>query len=203
VLKGRASGELVLDKIMADEEVKVGEKVLTSGGDQIFPKGLAIGSVEKVRKGPEFLQVMVKPGARLNHLEEVLVILKKEERLVPVSNPGGVRAADILAERLPAVPDKPLQRASPSAASGGTQRTNSSPASAHGLAIENRTAGAKPRADTSEAATSPSGAAPAEPKTPAVAAPKPADNAPAGDTNKSAPPARDETAPESRGEAPH
>jgi rod shape-determining protein MreC len=106
VLKGKSSGELVIDKIMVDEEVKPGDRVLTSGGDQIFPKGLIIGNVDKIEKGPEFLQITVKPTASLNRLEEVLVILKKEER-DPTLTATHVRASDILAERLPSVPDKP------------------------------------------------------------------------------------------------
>jgi len=106
VLKGKSSGELVIDKIMVDEEVKPGDRVLTSGGDQIFPKGLIIGNVDRIEKGPEFLQVTVRPTAALNRLEEVLVILKKEER-DPTLTSTHVRASDILAERLPSVPDKP------------------------------------------------------------------------------------------------
>jgi rod shape-determining protein MreC len=106
VLKGKASGELVLDKIMSDEEVKPGEKVLTSGGDQIFPKGLPLGSVARVSTGGQFLQVTLQPAASLNHLEEVLVITQKLEREPGVtSGAGAARAADILAQRLPSVPD--------------------------------------------------------------------------------------------------
>jgi rod shape-determining protein MreC len=107
VLKGKASGEIVLDKVMSDEEVKPGDKVLTSGGDRIFPKGLVVGTVTKVSKGPEFLQISVKPSAALNHLEEVLVIMRKEEREPPSSTAATARAADILAQRLPSVPDQP------------------------------------------------------------------------------------------------
>ena len=106
VLKGKSSGQLVIDKIMTDEEVKPGDRVLTSGGDQIFPKGLIIGNVDKIEKGPEFLQVTVRPTAALNRLEEVLVILKKEER-DPTLTATHTRASDLLAERLPSVPDKP------------------------------------------------------------------------------------------------
>ncbi len=108
ILKGKASGELVLDKIMSDEDVKPGEKVLTSGGDQIFPKGLPIGSVSRVSTGGQFLQVTLQPAAALNHLEEVLVITQKQERETgATSGAGAARAADILAQRLPSVPDKP------------------------------------------------------------------------------------------------
>jgi len=106
VLKGKASGELILDKVMSDEAVAVGDRVLTSGGDQIFPKGLVIGTVAKVSKGSEFLQISIQPAAALNHLEEVLVITKKEQRDSTTPEPN-VRAADILAQRLPSVPDKP------------------------------------------------------------------------------------------------
>jgi rod shape-determining protein MreC len=116
VLKGKATGELVLDKIMAEEEVKPGDRVLTSGGDQIFPKGLPVGTVADVTRGSEFLQVTVRPAASLNHLEEVLVITKKQEREpTAVSAAAPVRAADILAQRLPSVPDKPEQPATGSA----------------------------------------------------------------------------------------
>src|SRR6266516_5415423 len=114
VLKGRASGETVIDKIMSEEEVKLGDRVLTSGGDQIFPEGLPLGTVARVTKGGEFLQVVITPAAELRHLDEVLVITKKEEHAAPVSTATSVRAADILAQRLPSVPDKP-QMESPAA----------------------------------------------------------------------------------------
>ncbi len=107
VVKGTASGALVIDKIMTDEDVKPGDRVLTSGGDQIFPKGLPVGTVSRATKGTEFLQIAVKPAAELSHLEEVLVIMKKEEHETTDSAATTVRAADILAQRLPAVPDKP------------------------------------------------------------------------------------------------
>src|SRR3954453_22348627 len=107
VLKGKSSGELALDKIMAEEEVKLGDHVLTSGGDLIFPKGLPVGTVDKINRGKEFVQVIVKPAAALNHLEEVLVITQKLEREPAVASGTSVRAADILAQRLPSVPDTP------------------------------------------------------------------------------------------------
>ena len=111
VLKGKASGEIVLDKVMSEEDVRVGERVLTSGGDQIFPKGLPVGTVGDVKRGGEFLQVTVKPATPLNHLEEVLVITQKQEREPRVIGASSVRAADILAQRLPSVPDKPAEPA--------------------------------------------------------------------------------------------
>ncbi len=109
VLRGTPSGEVILEKVMSDESVQPGEKVLTSGGDQIFPKGLPVGTVTKVFPGQElFLNIRVKPSADLSRLEEVLVVTQQQE-IEPVLAEGAtrVRAADILAQRLPSVPDKP------------------------------------------------------------------------------------------------
>jgi rod shape-determining protein MreC len=107
VLRGTPAGEIVLEKVTADETVQPGEKVLTSGGDQVFPKGLPVGTVTKVSTASDlFLNVRVKPAANLSKLEEVLVITKKEERMPSVAGTGGARAVDILAQRLPSVPEK-------------------------------------------------------------------------------------------------
>jgi rod shape-determining protein MreC len=117
ILKGAASGETVLQNVMSDERVNPGEKVLTSGGDRVFPKGLAVGTVAEVEPGSGlFLRVRVKPAARLERLEEVLVITRIEERGPSVDDlTGPVRAADILAQRLPSVPKSQESSADPDA----------------------------------------------------------------------------------------
>jgi rod shape-determining protein MreC len=109
VLRGTAAGEIVLEKVMSDETVQPGEKVLTSGGDQIFPKGLPVGTVTKISPGSElFLNIRVRPAADLSRLEEVLVITQQEEKAPVASDSAPLRAADVLAERLPSVPPKPV-----------------------------------------------------------------------------------------------
>jgi rod shape-determining protein MreC len=110
VLRGTPAGEIVLEKVTADETIQPGEKVLTSGGDQVFPKGLPVGTVTKVSTGADlFLNVRVKPAANLSKLEEVLVITKQEERMPAVAGTGSARAVDILAQRLPSVPEKRVE----------------------------------------------------------------------------------------------
>jgi rod shape-determining protein MreC len=122
VLKGTPEGEVVLERVMSDEQVTPGETVLSSGGEQIFPKGLPVGTVSKVSPGKEmFLNIRVKPAADLARLEEVLVITEKPERSVTADTGVRVRAADILAQRLPSVPDKPAADAA--AVPGGTAAT--------------------------------------------------------------------------------
>src|SRR5579864_8957806 len=108
VLRGAANGEVMLERVMSDEQVPVGETVLTSGGDQIFPKGLPVGTVSKVGTGKDlFLNIKIKPAADLSQLEEVLVLVEKQERQTSADDAVRMRASDILAQRLPSVPDKP------------------------------------------------------------------------------------------------
>jgi rod shape-determining protein MreC len=109
VVKGSATGDLVLENVMTDNVVSPGELVVTSGGDQIFPKGHTIGIVTKVSPGADlFLNIRVKPSINLSSLEEVLVITKREDRAPSIAESGSERAVDILSRRLPSVPDKPV-----------------------------------------------------------------------------------------------
>ena len=126
ILKGQAGGNPNLAYIMADENVERGEDVITSGGDRIFPKGLPIGKVASVSPGKDlFLNVRVTPAANLNRLEEVLVITKVVEKEADTKGLGPIRAADILAQRLPSVPDKPAVP-TPNSAAGRRRATSSS-----------------------------------------------------------------------------
>jgi rod shape-determining protein MreC len=139
VLRGTPDGELILERVMSDETVAAGETVLSSGGDQIFPKGLPVGTVSKVSPGREmFLSIRVTPAADLNRIEEVLVVTEKQEREPAVAESGNrVRAADILAQRLPSVPDKP-------AVTAGTVPAKSA---AGGVSAPGLGAGSKPQAN--------------------------------------------------------
>jgi rod shape-determining protein MreC len=52
VLRGNAVGQPQIVGILADQRIQPGEKVLTAGGDQIFPRGLPVGVVQKVVRDP-------------------------------------------------------------------------------------------------------------------------------------------------------
>lgn len=107
-VRGNPAGETVMEKVLLGEDVQPGDRVLTSGGDGIFPKGLPVGTVIKVSQADSFLKIRLHPTADLNRLEEVLVVTKLEEVAPAVTDvAGGQRAVDILAARLPGVPAKP------------------------------------------------------------------------------------------------
>lgn len=76
ILKGGADGFCNLHYVMNEEDVKRGEQVLTSGLDQVYPKGLPIGTVVSVGEGNIYKIITVKPAVDLNRLELVLVVLK-------------------------------------------------------------------------------------------------------------------------------
>ena len=75
LFKGTGGPELELDYIEDDSAVMQGDEVLTSGLDQIHPKGIPLAVVTSV--GPEgelFKLILAEPRADLSRLEEVLVV---------------------------------------------------------------------------------------------------------------------------------
>jgi rod shape-determining protein MreC len=79
VVKGSGDPNPRMDYIVNDEKVQSGDKILTSGEDHIFPKDLPIGTVESAKPGTPFQVIWIEPAARLDRLEEVLVLLSQQE----------------------------------------------------------------------------------------------------------------------------
>lgn len=76
---GGTGEPLMLMKYVATEEkVAVGEKIVTSGMDKIFPRDIPIGTVVEVKPGNPFKQIRVQPAANLDRLETVIVLLTQE-----------------------------------------------------------------------------------------------------------------------------
>ena len=89
ILKGASNGATTLQYVMSDEKVEPGEEVITSGGDRIFPKGLPVGKVVSVEPGKDlFLNIRVVPSARLDQVEEVLVVTKITEKMPDAKDLG-------------------------------------------------------------------------------------------------------------------
>ena len=76
VAKGTGDGRLLLEFVSEAADVAVGDLVVTSGIEGIFPKGFTIGRVDVVEKtGPAYKRITVKPAVDFSRLEEVLVVL--------------------------------------------------------------------------------------------------------------------------------
>jgi rod shape-determining protein MreC len=98
------TGETLLQMEYVSNDIKVqsGETVLTSGQDRIFPKDLPVGTVVDVKSDhrTSFQQISVRPAARLDQLEEVLILLtrqdfapRKEAEVPPASPASGAPSA--------------------------------------------------------------------------------------------------------------
>jgi rod shape-determining protein MreC len=66
---------LSMKYIPTDDTVNMGEHVVTSGMDRIFPRDLPVGVVTEIKTGRPFQHVRVRPAANLQRLEEVIVLL--------------------------------------------------------------------------------------------------------------------------------
>ena len=76
VALGGGDDRLRLEYVSEASDVVVGDLVVTSGIDGIYPKGFTIGQVESVEKsGPAYKRITVKPAVNFSSLETVLVVL--------------------------------------------------------------------------------------------------------------------------------
>ncbi len=88
ILKGGGQGRCELHYVMDDQSVSPGEAVITSGLDQVYPKGLLVGYVVRSEEGNIYRRISVKPAAFLSRLEYVLVLFKSAPQQQEASNPG-------------------------------------------------------------------------------------------------------------------
>jgi rod shape-determining protein MreC len=99
VVAVRKGAGLKLDLVPQHQDVKAGDVVMTSGIDGIYPKGYAIGTVERVDGGQHtglYLDIDVRPAVDFGSLEEVLVVLIPPRPATAVeqeaTGPGGAGA---------------------------------------------------------------------------------------------------------------
>jgi rod shape-determining protein MreC len=79
---GGGGGDLLLKYVTERADVVVGDLVVTSGTDGIYPKGFVVGRVRSVGEGAGlFREIRVEPSARFDRLEEVLVVRRARESL--------------------------------------------------------------------------------------------------------------------------
>ncbi|HEY4356077.1 MAG TPA: rod shape-determining protein MreC [Acidobacteriaceae bacterium] len=118
ILRGTANGQIQINNLTADDRIKPGEKVLTSGGDQAFPRGLPVGVIESIAPDLQhqpYTAIMVKPTANLSRLEEVLVVTgtdatlsapaRADAAIADATAQDNKRAADLISEKLPGLRD--------------------------------------------------------------------------------------------------
>jgi rod shape-determining protein MreC len=121
IVKGNGSPYPEMDYIVNDEKVHVGDAVITSGEDRIFPKGLPVGVVSSDKSGNPFQVIQLRPAARLDRLEDVLVLLT--ERELDLKEPASVFSPAPENALRPAAPAQPAHSpAAPDAKPGAPKR---------------------------------------------------------------------------------
>jgi len=77
IIKGLSSDQCRFDYVLRKHDISVGDTVVASGFDGVFPKGLRLGRVSEVarRDAEIFLEITVTPYVDFEKLEEVLVVL--------------------------------------------------------------------------------------------------------------------------------
>jgi rod shape-determining protein MreC len=76
IVEGTGADRLNMTYVSGTADIKVGDRVVTSGIEGIYPKGFVIGQIESIERGAgEFTAVVIRPAVDFSSLEAVLVVL--------------------------------------------------------------------------------------------------------------------------------
>ena len=76
LIKRSGKGGLFMDFISNIEKIEIGEKIFTSGMDNVYPKGILIGEIETIDSSENqlFQKIIITPKVNFSKLEEVIII---------------------------------------------------------------------------------------------------------------------------------
>ncbi|WP_260737162.1 rod shape-determining protein MreC [Tunturiibacter lichenicola] len=123
ILRGSTTGQILINNLTPDDRIKPGEQVLSSGGDQVYPRGLPVGTIESIKIDPDhqpYTLIQLRPAANLNQLEEVLVITGSQTEL-PVQAQKDLATGAATAEAQAAAKQLADQQAAEAAARSAAQ----------------------------------------------------------------------------------
>lgn len=85
IVKGGGAGYCVFDYVLRKHEINVGDTVVSSGLDGVFPKGLRVGRVSEILRlnAGIFQKVSVTPYVNFEVLEEVFIIFDLNSEALP------------------------------------------------------------------------------------------------------------------------
>jgi rod shape-determining protein MreC len=81
---GYADGKLRMEFVSSAAQIVVGDRVVTSGQDQIYPQGFLIGHVSEVKGAGKTREIVVVPAVDFSYIEVVLVVMAR-----PATPPDG------------------------------------------------------------------------------------------------------------------
>ena len=193
ILRGTLGGRVQIGNLTADSRIQPGEQVLTSGGDQVYPRGLPVGVVESIAPDPDhqpYTAIRVRPAVDLDRVEEVLVITGMQADLTPaaqqdLADAAAQHAADLSAERLPGIHDDETPGAANGTAAATPPAANAPPVVPHPLPTmhpDRFTSGSTPPA--SEMTPGAASSAPSSQSAPSSPQPRPSQAQPQPEATK-------------------
>ncbi len=96
---GAGEPQLTMKYVPNDDNVNLGDRVVTSGMDRIFPRDLPVGTVSQIKDGNPFKQIRIRPAANLERLEEVIVLLSLQP--LELKKDAGTPAAEAVGKSAP------------------------------------------------------------------------------------------------------
>lgn len=76
---GAGDPPLHVEYVPAAADVNVGDRVLTSGQDGIYPRGFPVGIVERAERRAGGWNISVRPAVDFSHIDIVLIVLDKPQ----------------------------------------------------------------------------------------------------------------------------
>ncbi|HWG38414.1 MAG TPA: rod shape-determining protein MreC [Terriglobales bacterium] len=108
ILRGLGAGRVEVRSVLKDEAVKVGDEIITSGEDQVYPKGIPIGTVtgQQANSDGVFRTVQLKLAADLGRIEQVLIITgaTPPPAAADAASDQALTAAEVRQAKLPSLP---------------------------------------------------------------------------------------------------
>jgi len=84
---GRGEGLLEMVYVPSFADVALGDRIVTSGIDGVFPKGVGVGVVQASEPAGIARTILLEPEVEFSRLEEVLILVEAEEKVQDLAGP--------------------------------------------------------------------------------------------------------------------
>lgn len=76
LIKKNINGGLFMDFIPKDTKIDIGERIITSGMDNLYPKGILIGKIDNINSSENqiFQKINISPAVDFSKLEQVVIL---------------------------------------------------------------------------------------------------------------------------------
>jgi rod shape-determining protein MreC len=98
IIEGIGEFKCRLKYVTRTEQVEVGDEIITAGLGNIYPKGIKIGSITKIDKENYGItqSIEIEPSVDFHKLEEVVVLIEREENMTPIASEKMISAEEEL-----------------------------------------------------------------------------------------------------------